>query len=482
MAESGDTGEPPLNDQDLADIQGLIVRGYNMAAVRHFVLTIGDVAAALDFIDATTTGRGPLTITSAARWPGNAKPDYALNVGFTASGIQALCLPESVSFGDPSFGNFASFLQGAVAQAETVGDVGVNSPDGWVDKLSTAHAADAHMLLSLYTHDAASRDHHSEMLRSMVAPLVPAEGPSAQIYELDVDVMNVDLPDGRVHHKIHFGYTDGISNPSIKVEGQPPLRPGQLPYVDPWRFVMRDYEKSQYNPPKPAEFGLNGSFSAFRILEQDVAAFDAFLAAEDRTADDQEYLAAKLCGRWRNGNPVVERPDTPGDVVSESELRDFDYGTDSVGQPCPYSAHTRRSNPRGGPHVAGVTDQTSFRILRRANPYGQPWTGTDDGVERGLAGHFICSSLANQFEFIMKSWVNEGTFAPKPAGVDPLLAHIDGDTEFTYYEKDKPVSVPGLSQFVTTRGGMYCFLPSMTSLRWIAANGNTSQPWKVPVS
>jgi Predicted iron-dependent peroxidase len=290
------------------------------------------------------------------------------------------------------------------------------------------------------------------------------------------------------YRAIHFGYTDGISQPIVDEVNLPPRRPKQLPYVPAWKFVLRDGKKVTYNLPSPMELGQNGSFSAFRILEQDVSAFDAFLSADGRDDAAQEFLASKLCGRWRNGNPVVVRPDTPGPRLSDNEMKDFDYGDDNIGQPCPYSAHSRRSNSRGGPLVIPVGNQIDHRIMRRADAYGPPYTGTDDGKDRGLAGHFICASLEDQFEFIMGQWVNSATFAGGKAlpGIDPLLGNVGNvpgvpnENTFTYWQNSKPVQVGGLSRFVTTRGGLYCFLPSITAIKWMAANGGAANPWKIP--
>ncbi len=471
-----------LHPDELADIQGLIVRGYNIPCVRHFVLTIGDVQAARAFLDAITSDAGALTVTSAKPWVGGQKPPYALNIGLTAQGLEALALPPDVSFGmvKPFPGNYASFLKGAVAAAEKVSDLPPSDPNHWVTKLNTDNADRAHVLLSLYTHTPDTREAYSKQLRTMFSSVIPPLGNSdSDVFELDVDAMIYTAPNGKTYHKIHFGYTDGISNPIIDAVDAPPLRPKQLPYVAAWQFVLRE-GSPQYHISRPLELGQNGSFSAFRILEQDVAAFEAFLRADGRTEDEQEFLASKLCGRWRNGNPVKARPDSPGSVLSDDQLRDFDYGTDTVGEPCPSSAHTRRANPRGGPGVQGVTNQVAHRIMRRANPYGPPYRGVDDGEPRGLAGHFICASLENQFEFIMDAWVNKGTFAAEPAGIDPLLGHVPKDSDFTYWSGGKPVTKTGLSRFVTTKGGMYCYLPSITALKWVARNGGHPSPWQLP--
>lgn len=470
-----------LHPEDLPDIQGFIVHGYNMPKSRHFVITIGQVGAALDFLDALTSGSGALSITSAKRWPGGVKPEYALNVGLTATGLQALKLPSSVSINQ---GNFSSFLNGAVAAAQTVGDTGPNDPATWVTKLNTANADLAHVLLSLYTNTAEDRDLYSTQLRAMFAPVIPPAGaPGSDVLEWDVDpIIDIDPVSGEKFRKIHFGYTDGISNPIIDAVDLPPLRPNQLPYVPAWQFVTRDGEMTSYNLPTPLQFGQNGTFSAFRILEQNVPAFEAYLSADGRDEAAQEFLASKLCGRWRNANPVVLEPDAPGPMLPEDELMDFDYGTDNVGQPCPYSSHTRRTNSRGGPLVVPVGDKVDHRIMRRADAYGSRYQGSEDDQERGLAGHFMCAMFSNQFEFLMSQWVNSATFPGlgAQAGIDPLLGNVPAGSTFTYWESGKPVVVNGLSQFVTTRGGLYLFIPSITAIKWMAQNGNASNPWTVP--
>ena len=485
--------DPPLADplklhpEDLPDIQGFIVHGYNMPKVRHFVLTIGDVNAALSFLGALTSGSGLMSITSAARWPPGMKPEYALQIGLTAKGLEALKLPASIKF-DP--GNFKSFLGGAVAAKQTVSDIGPNDPSNWVTKLNTDNADLAHILLSLYTFTPEARREFSVNLREMFAPVIPPEGALGHdVLEWDVDpIIEFDPSTKEKYRLIHFGYTDGISQPIIDDVNLPPLRPQELPYVAAWQFVLRDGPMTSYNLPAPWQLGQNGSFSAFRILEQNVPAFEAFLKADGRDEAAQEVLASKLCGRWRNGNPVVVRPDAPGPRLSDDEMKDFDYGTDSIGQPCPYSSHTRRTNSRGGPLVVPLGDKVDHRIMRRADAYGPPYAGTDDGQERGLAGHFMCAMLADQFEFLMSQWVNGATFAGGKAlpGIDPLLGNVGNvpgvpnEDQFVYWENSQSVSVPGLSRFVTTRGGLYLFLPSITAIKWMAQNGGSANPWKIP--
>jgi deferrochelatase/peroxidase EfeB len=61
----------------------------------------------------------------------------------------------------------------------------------------------------------------------------------------------------------------------------------------------------------------------------------------------------------------------------------------------------RRVNPRGQPikgqGVPGGSNN-SHRLIRRGMPYGAYVPATpDDGIERGLLGYIINSSIENQF-------------------------------------------------------------------------------------
>jgi hypothetical protein len=54
----------------------------------------------------------------------------------------------------------------------------------------------------------------------------------------------------------------------------------------------------------------NGTFGAFRMMEQDVDGFKEFL---DRNSTDRMRVNARgrVCGRWRNGVPLSLSPSTP---------------------------------------------------------------------------------------------------------------------------------------------------------------------------
>jgi deferrochelatase/peroxidase EfeB len=233
--------------------------------------------------------------------------------------------------------------------------------------------------------------------------------------------------------------------------------------------------------PQPPELGFNGSFVAFRILAQDCHGFEQFLdKAAAESGLDRELIAAKLCGRWRNGVPLAPSPDTSDAGIPLEKYNSFDYVPtetmpdavdDRKGYRCPIGAHIRRMNPRNST-VAGNSG-LKRRIIRRGLPYGPPYDPDhpDDGIERGLLGLFIGVSLKDQFEFVMSDWVNKGTFAPGLGDTkDPVLGdNSSADSTFRIPVKgQKAIVLTGLSRFVHTRGSAYCFLPSETAVRYLA--------------
>jgi deferrochelatase/peroxidase EfeB len=241
---------------------------------------------------------------------------------------------------------------------------------------------------------------------------------------------------------------------------------------------------------------MNGAFNAFRILAQDTAGFESYLdrAAEMVSSDPRaetllpagaerlvtphgtrhaamrEVVAAKLCGRWRNGTPLALSPDTPAPATPVSDTN-FDYVDDNSGLNCPIGAHTRRCNPRDAKIVQRVANG-SRRIVRRGLPYGPGFDrNRPDGLERGLLGNFICADLAAQFESIQYDWLNLGLQHPSLTGLnDPLLGANDAaESRFDIPTPAGPITLSGLPRFVRTRGGAYTFLPSLTALRHIGA-------------
>ncbi len=141
----------------------------------------------------------------------------------------------------------------------------------------------------------------------------------------------------------------------------------------------------------------------------------------------------------------------------------------------------RRVNPRGQPvsgqGMSGGSNNT-HRLIRRGMPYGpnydpkQPY----DGIERGLLGYFINSSIENQYEFVMQNWVNDSQFAGSvrlnPEAKDPIVGTQDPSKsifEIPQPNGAPPIRITGFSSFITTKASAYCFLPSIKALKFISS-------------
>jgi Dyp-type peroxidase family len=456
---------------ELDDIQGLILRGYRKEMACHVVLQIverGRFQALLADLADENLETGPF-VTVAADWrdkpPVGVPASHCVNLGFTFTGLETLVSDDTALESFPD-----AFREGADERAEgRAGETGNNHPDRWETSL---RGKDAHAIVSVY---ADSLDELEDVLRDVLERIDGAAKELDRFHANRLDGKDVE----------HFGYEDGLSQPTI--EGLEP-RVGlddPFPRVPAGEFVLGQQAQPghPWEPmPEPEHLGRNGSFAAFRVMSQDVAAFHAFLATEaDRTGIEPELLAAKLCGRWRNGEPLMMRsPGDPPDHVPRDERNMFDYEAtaaypegDPEGLRCPRGAHIRRAFPRSQ-RVVDDFDGFQRRIVRRGMPYG-PMFDPDRPTEepRGLVGHFICASLANQYEYMMLRWLNDGLFTGRRLGrtKDPLAGANEPAHSRFVIPGTPDVELTGFTQFVRTRGCLYLFLPSMTALRYLARVG-----------
>jgi deferrochelatase/peroxidase EfeB len=480
---------------DLGDIQGFILRGYRMPMVRHFLLSVGDPSEARKLLGRFVNGNesDAPQITTAEDWhvgfePGPAdnpadaprrKPDYCLNVGITWAGLVALEIEQRVP--QISFKSFGAFTAGAAERAKLVGDTGESDPQHWIGGFGKGSD---HVLVTLHAMNQEAMTSYGDRLVRLFAE----SGAFQEIWRADGMAL-MEVRDGETvpTFKVHFGYTDGISMTTIR--GGPERYPAdhQQP-CEPWLFVLRD-DAENYFVPEPRELGLNGSFAVFKMIETDVVGFENFLQSNKKQIDP-ELLAAKICGRWRNGVPLMLSPETDSPLggIPAEQLNNFEYvnadgSGDSRGLRCPVGAHMRRINPRGQP-VTGQGEpggsNNTHRLIRRGLPYGPAYDPSQphDGIERGLLGYFINSSIENQYEFVLGNWVNDSEFAGAvrlpPKAKDPMIGTQDpAESIFAIPQANgaPPIKLTGFSSFVTTKAAAYCFLPSITAIKFIAELG-----------
>ena len=81
---------------------------------------------------------------------------------------------------------------------------------------------------------------------------------------------------------------------------------------------------------------------------------------------------------------------------------------------------------------------------------------------------FLNANLSRQFEFVKSAWQNDGDFVDLDTEKDPISGPNDGTGTFTIPHRPVRKRLQGIPRFVTTRGGEYCFLPSIRALHWLA--------------
>ena len=471
------------------DIQGLVLQGYGrLRAAAFLVLAITDGEHARGWLrrilpDVTLGDRRP--------------KGRALNLAFTAGGLTRLGLPDEVMAGFSP-----EFLEGMTSphRSRLLGDAGAAAPEHWAWGGPDGPEVDA--LLLVYAQDEAGLSAYLAELRAGLA--------TAGLAELaTLDTRDIGFGE-------HFGFRDGLSQPTIIGSGrQGPamheLKPGELllgylnehgqyprsPLVpadqDPENLLPRRTAGAAGTsaPVEPRlsdahDLGSNGSYLVVRTLSQDVGAFWHYADQATRGSDgapDPEartHLAARLVGRWPSGAPLTRSPDRDRPEIAEDNDFGF-HAADEQGHDCPLGAHIRRTNPRDSlppdPGTQGSIDVGKrHRLLRRGRPYGPPVdveealaAGPDATDRRGLHFLALCADIARQFEFMSHTWVHNPNFSGLLDDADPLLGgHTGRGDSFTVQTAPVRRRLVGLPAFVTVRGGAYLFLPSARALHYLA--------------
>lgn len=397
-----------------------------------------------------------------------------LNISLSWNGLLALGAFDTMGGEAAAASAFYIFNQPPLT--ESLRAFGASAPANWWKK--RFQSTDIHIIVHVSVSD-------EDDLRN-VTSRVKAAAQHANLLELvtsaDGEPITGRAVDG---FRLHFGYRDGISHPTVDWDNDVPTG-GALPRGD---FVL-GYPSPNYSsyPDKPpfSDFVRDGSLMAFMVLYQDVAGFNRFLrenapklAPALSPADAEEYLAAKMMGRWRDGTPLMISPERPDVLAAMRD--DFDYTDDPYGIKCPLAAHIRVANARHQP--LNDLNKTLFpggypRLLRRGMPYGPLLSGEqDDGVDRGLVGMFLCANLNKQFYTIMR-WLGRTDFSPvfpDQVGQDPLIGNGSfpgASRDFNIPKADgTSTTLTRVTDFVRIEGVALQLLPSLAALRSVAAPG-----------
>ncbi len=278
-----------------------------------------------------------------------------------------------------------------------------------------------------------------------------------------------ELPEGRNL----FGFKDGLHNPHV--EGSSiHIPPGSGPTIKAGEFIMGyPYELGHTaTSPEPEVFRRNGTFLVIRKFHTKVAAFRKYLRENTSSPEEEEFIAAKMVGRWRSGAPLVLAPehDNPSLGTDPNRNKDFSYSADMEGLKCPFSAHIRRVNPRDA-LKDDLVAVNLHHILRRGTNCGSPLPEgvlEDDGADRGGVFILIGAHIRRQFEFLQSQWITDGDFIRHGTEQDPILGNSEVNGIFTIPKRPFRRRLHGLPQFVVVRGGEYFFMPGLQALKWLA--------------
>jgi Dyp-type peroxidase family len=449
---------------DHADIQGDILRAYGNSYpyTTYVFVGVGDPEHGRAWLGAIFD-----KVTTAARWPSAEGLETTLNVAFTHSGLVALGVPPQVI---ESFSK--EFRQGMAARSLELGDVGDSDPGRWTGDLGTGAA---HVLVTINARDA-------DAMRGAMADLragLQDAGDLRVVHEEPAQLLG--------SAREHFGFADGFSQPAIEGVNPEKARGGGVPdEKGGWRplalgeFILGyDDEETRVDrrrrlPSAPVgALGRSGTYVVWRKLFQDVALFRRTLreAARNYERGNEDELAAKIVGRWRNGTPLAVSPDVeqPGFDAAAEGANDFRYADDVDGRRCPLGSHIRRSNPRD---ALGFGGKLSYRhrMIRRGMPYGPPLEDEDEQPPRDRGLIFVCfnASISRQFESVQRQWLNHGNTFHLAHDTDFLLGGSAEEKGKMTVQGDPPFFLAPRGPFVTTRGGEYLFAPGMTGLAAVA--------------
>jgi Dyp-type peroxidase family len=504
------------------EVQSLVFRGFG--GLRY-------TGCALIRLPEAQTGRAvwlgllskELTFGEQPAGDGESGTKTATFVAFSARGIEKLSGETGTVNGSQALAAFPSaFCMGMAGRSHVLGDVGPSAPTQWLwadtARPDAETAADA--ILFVY---AATPGECTAVLARHRAALA-----TDFLYVVNTQPVGRDRNDSdatKPPHE-HFGFRDGISQPVIRgtqrsanvtndiveagemilgyrnsagyvapsVTVAAATDPGNLLPTNTANFASRF---PRFGAPTTADlrdFGRNGTFVAVRQFAQDVEGFETYtsdqaakLKHDYRGLDkivggqiDKEWVAAKMMGRWRDGVSLMARSHDREPGSTDEPDNDFDFGMDDPqGLQCPLGAHIRRANPRGSLQPGDPTEQVIMkrhRLLRRGRSYET--TGEDGPAEKGILFVGICADLERQFEFLQQSWIGASSFNGLVNEPDPITSVCPAGAArvFTIPTSSGALTLGGLKDFVTVRGGGYFFMPSRSAMQFLGSLNGAAPP------
>jgi Dyp-type peroxidase family len=242
----------------------------------------------------------------------------------------------------------------------------------------------------------------------------------------------------------HFGFVDGVSQPVminyLRPRAHAPVGPRKAKWDDKSGFgLVLVKEIFPKDPKGPPEFG---SYGAFLTIKQDVDKFDTLAGAlAQKVGCSFDEAQELIIGRKKTGDAPV-----PGG----SDRNDFDSSFKGADRSWPYASHIRKMNGR-------INTENNRRIVRRGVLY-------KDRDEVGLLFQSFQKSLAEQFEFLLRSWANFPPHAVPNTGVDPVAGALTTEGQTWPLQNGDGTCRHCVSGVTTIKGGEYFYFPSILSL------------------
>ncbi|OCK51285.1 peroxidase [Chryseobacterium sp. CBo1] len=390
-------------------------------------------------------------INSAKDWHKNEGASVFLT--FTYNGLEKIGVPQDSLDSFPE-----SFKEGMAKRSAYLYDIGVNDPKNWDKAFKNVNV---HIAAAVIADSEAAWQEKLKEFRSKLESDSGIDVLISHDFGATEEVKNV------------FGFRDGISNPEVDGSGieipsgfDRPIKAGEFILGYPGEGdITKPY-------PKPDVLGKNGSFMIFRKYQSQVADFNKYVLENTNSPEEAELLASKMVGRWRSGAPLVLSPDKDDKALGDDAEKnnDFSFKNDEFGKKCPFSSHIRRMNPRDSKSFV-LEDERLHRIIRRSVTFGDivpPEVTKDDGKERGQYFMGISANAMGTLEFLQKQWANDGNSQNLGSEKDPMIGVQDKEGLFTMPADPLVKRYKGLQTFNIVKGGEYCFIPSISALKWIS--------------
>src|SRR6201984_586036 len=249
---------------DLDNIQHILVTRTPAMTGRYEFLSFGNppggrawLAELMDKVQSASDARK--SMDSQDRW---------ITLAFTWNGFRGLGVSAD------SLATFPDeFREGMAARADILGDTGANHPSNWVGGLADG---DLHAIAILFARDDAEHARATGEHDKLVAR---CDG----VRSLSVLDLTATPPFNYAHD--HFGFRDRLSQPVIEGSGEEPT-PGWGVPLKPGEFIL-GYPDEHGSPdlPQPEVLCRNGSYMAYRRLQEHVGLFRDYLQEHADTPD-----------------------------------------------------------------------------------------------------------------------------------------------------------------------------------------------------